>query len=224
MELSPARAKRGEYRQIESEHGYSSFKLQEAQDSDQSSDQSSAKISSDSESDSTRSEHPGPSKRKRSDKAKNTVTKAPRVLTFNPEDIVHPRSTSWAPPEVALYMQDHIRASFDKEVRARLRAECPRPDLDGKVTDTPDIDPAMVTFLKKWAKDPKKGLDRAWRSCQDKLLDLSGPLAKILELAYVLIRNNDVLDTRWTSEKFSTGFWFVVSLRSFGFPFWIRLL
>ncbi|KAJ1195391.1 hypothetical protein NDU88_004671 [Pleurodeles waltl] len=135
---------------IQKEHGYISAKLQEAQDSDQSSDQSSPKISSDSESDSARSELPGPSKRKRSDKAKNPAPKAPRVLNFNPEDIVHPRSSSWTPPlEVALYMQEHIRASFDKEVRARLRAECPRPDLDGKVTDTPDIDPTMVTFMKK---------------------------------------------------------------------------
>ncbi|KAJ1148390.1 hypothetical protein NDU88_001227 [Pleurodeles waltl] len=41
----------------------------------------------------------------------------------------------------------------------------------------------MVTFLKKYNKDPKKGIDRALRACQDKLLDISGPLAKILELA-----------------------------------------
>ncbi|KAJ1148108.1 hypothetical protein NDU88_000948 [Pleurodeles waltl] len=91
-------------------------------------------------------------------------------------------------------MQEHIRASCDKEVRARLRAECPRPDLEGKVTDTPDIDPTMVTFMKKWAKDPKKGLDRAWRSCQDKLLDLAGPLTKILEVAFISKESNTPID------------------------------
>lgn len=42
----------------------------------------------------------------------------------------------------------------------------------------------MLTYLRKYSKDPKKGIDRAWRSCQDKMLDLSGPLTKILELAF----------------------------------------
>lgn len=42
----------------------------------------------------------------------------------------------------------------------------------------------MITYLKKYAKDPKKGIDRAWRSCQDKLLDLSRPITKILEMGF----------------------------------------
>ncbi|KAJ1148326.1 hypothetical protein NDU88_001163 [Pleurodeles waltl] len=137
----------------------------------------------------------GLSKRKKTETAKAPPPKAPRVLTFSPEEIIHPRSSSWAsPPDVAEYLQNHFRAGFDKDMRARLRAECPRPDLEGKVTDTPDIDPTMVIFLKKWAKDPKKGLDRAWRLCQDKVLDLSGPLAKILEMAYVAKESKSPID------------------------------
>ncbi|KAJ1130219.1 hypothetical protein NDU88_008575 [Pleurodeles waltl] len=175
------------------EHGYSSSQAQDAYGSD--SDQSSSKSSSGSDSEEDLGARPGASKRKKSESTKAPPPKAPRVLTFSPEEIVHPRSSSWVPPpEVAEYLQNHIRAGFDKDVRARLHAECPRPDLEGKVTDTPDVDPTMVTFLKKLAKDPKKGLDRAWRSCQDKLLDLSGPLAKILEMAYVAKESQSPID------------------------------
>lgn len=41
----------------------------------------------------------------------------------------------------------------------------------------------MATFLQKYIRDPKKGIDKSWKNCQDKLLDLTGPLTKILELA-----------------------------------------
>ncbi|KAJ1204622.1 hypothetical protein NDU88_000062 [Pleurodeles waltl] len=61
--------------------------------------------------------------------------------------------------------------------------ECPRSSLVGKVADTPELDPSMATFLRKFAKDPKINLDRALRGCQDKLLDLSDPLTKMLDLA-----------------------------------------
>ncbi|KAJ1190952.1 hypothetical protein NDU88_000270 [Pleurodeles waltl] len=172
---------------IQKEHGYSFSQLQDAYGTDQTSDHSSSKLSSDSDSEVDLGDRPGPSKRKKTEKAKSPVSKTPRVLTFNPEDIIHPRSSSWTlPPEEVLYLQEHIRAGFDKDLRARLRAECPRPDLEGKVTKTPDTNPTMVTFMKKWAKDPKKGLNRAWRSCQDKILDLSRPLAEILEMAFLV--------------------------------------
>ncbi|XP_078514273.1 uncharacterized protein LOC144773243 [Lissotriton helveticus] len=109
----------------------------------------------------------------------------PPVLTFEPTDIVHPSSKSWLPaPEVAEYVQDHIRHSFDQEERSRLRSECPRPDLADKLADTPEVDPTILTYLRKFTKDPKKGIDRSWRLCQDKLLDLLGPLTKILDLGY----------------------------------------
>ncbi|KAJ1136732.1 hypothetical protein NDU88_003147 [Pleurodeles waltl] len=151
---------------IQKEHGYSSSQQHKAHETDQSSDHSSSKHSSDSDSEADLGNRPSTNKWKKSDKSKSPVPKDPRVLTFNPEDIVQPRSSSWTPPqEVASYIQEHIRAGFDKDVMARLRAGCPRPDLDGRVTDTPDIDPTMVTYMKKWGKDPKKGLNRAWRSC-----------------------------------------------------------
>ncbi|XP_078522992.1 uncharacterized protein LOC144792000 [Lissotriton helveticus] len=109
----------------------------------------------------------------------------PPVLTFEPTDIVHPNSKSWLPaPEVAEYVQAHIRESFDQEVRSRLRSECPRPDLADKLAETPEVDPTILTYLRKFTKDPKKGIDRSWRLCQDKLLDLLGPLTKILDLGY----------------------------------------
>ncbi|KAJ1146577.1 hypothetical protein NDU88_012843 [Pleurodeles waltl] len=68
---------------------------------------------------------------------------APKVLIFDPEDIIHPRSSSWTPPsEVAEYIQTHICHGFDKEIRSRLRSEWPRPDLPSK------LDPTLVTYLK----------------------------------------------------------------------------
>ncbi|KAJ1084539.1 hypothetical protein NDU88_004686 [Pleurodeles waltl] len=52
----------------------------------------------------------------------------------------------------------------------------------------------MVTFLKKYAKDPKKGIDRAWRGSQEKLLDISGPLTKILDLAIHAKESQEAVD------------------------------
>ncbi|KAJ1148775.1 hypothetical protein NDU88_001601 [Pleurodeles waltl] len=42
----------------------------------------------------------------------------------------------------------------------------------------------MFAFMKKQSKDPMKGLDRAWRNCQEKLLDILCPLTKTLERAF----------------------------------------
>ncbi|KAJ1163186.1 hypothetical protein NDU88_003649, partial [Pleurodeles waltl] len=53
---------------------------------------------------------------------------------FEPEGIYHPRSSEWRPDhKVAEYVASKIRQPLDKEVRARLRAECPRPSLSDKV-------------------------------------------------------------------------------------------
>ncbi|XP_044130591.1 uncharacterized protein LOC122923810 [Bufo gargarizans] len=41
----------------------------------------------------------------------------------------------------------------------------------------------MTPFLAKTGWNPRKGLDSALKSCQDKLLDIFGPLAKIFEMA-----------------------------------------
>ncbi|KAJ1119337.1 hypothetical protein NDU88_007523 [Pleurodeles waltl] len=128
-------------------------------------------------------------KRKKARKSGSSQTKErsrspPNPFQFNPEDIVHPWLANWAPAQAVVdYLHDKLWKGFDKQVRNRLWAECSRPAIPNKVVETPDIDPSMLSFLKTFAKDPKKGIDRAWRSCQDKLLDLSGPLAKILEMA-----------------------------------------
>ena len=109
----------------------------------------------------------------------------PLVLTFVPEEIEHPNSTDWTPPdEVVEYMDARLRKPLKKEVRSRLRSECPRPLLKGKASETPEIDPTIVTYMGKYSRDPRKGLDRSLKACQDKLLDMSGPLAKILEMGY----------------------------------------
>ncbi|KAJ1111236.1 hypothetical protein NDU88_008572 [Pleurodeles waltl] len=124
----------------------------------------------------------GPSKKKRQDRRLDPGPSPAKVLTFDPTEIVHPRSTNWSPlPEVTNYVQSHLSQGFYEEVMARLCSECPRA---GKVSDTPEVDPTMINLMKKWAKAPKKCLDRAWHPCQDKLLDTSGPLTKILELGF----------------------------------------
>ncbi|KAJ1119094.1 hypothetical protein NDU88_007280 [Pleurodeles waltl] len=96
--------------------------------------------------------------------------------------------------EVAHYVQERLRKSFDKDVCNMLRSECYRPSLFCKVADTPELDPSVATFLKKFTKDPKKGLDRAWRACKDKHLDISGPITKILELAVQVKESSMPLD------------------------------
>ncbi|KAJ1091282.1 hypothetical protein NDU88_004409 [Pleurodeles waltl] len=87
-----------------------------------------------------------------SSKAQMELAPPSNTFQFNPEDIVHPRSADWAPAqEVAEYLHGKLRRSFDKEVRNRLRAECPRLELPDKVVETPEIDASMLTFLNKFA-------------------------------------------------------------------------
>lgn len=140
-------------------------------------------------------ELPRPAKKKR--KTHHVSTPPPtKNLLFDPKNIVHPRSTDWVPcVEVAHYVQENLRQRFERDVRATVRSECPRPALLGKVADTPELDPNMASFLKKFSKDPNKGLDRAWKGCQDKLLDSSGPFTKILDAAVHAKDTNTVLDT-----------------------------
>ncbi|XP_069094160.1 uncharacterized protein [Pleurodeles waltl] len=115
---------------------------------------------------------------------------------FHPEELYHPRSSEWHPDKrVADYVASKIRQPLEKEVRARLRAECPRPTLPDRVAATPDLDPKLCTFFGKYVKDPKKGIDRSWRGCQDKLLDVLGPLTQIIQLAEWAKRSNSPLPT-----------------------------
>lgn len=102
---------------------------------------------------------------------------------LDPELLMHPWSSEWTPSvKVAGYVASRICTPMGKEARSHLRSECPRPSLDGKVAQTPELDPRMVTFLAKFIKDPKKGIDRSWRACQDKLLDALGPMTMILDM------------------------------------------
>ncbi|KAJ1114648.1 hypothetical protein NDU88_002883 [Pleurodeles waltl] len=76
---------------------------------------------------------------KRKKKAHHQEAPAPKVLTFEPEDTVHPRSSLWLPPpEVADYVEAHIRHSFDKDLRSRQRSECPRPIFPPKLPRPPN--------------------------------------------------------------------------------------
>ncbi|KAJ1137747.1 hypothetical protein NDU88_004144 [Pleurodeles waltl] len=79
-----------------------------------------------------------PCKRKKKSHYKEEPIPAPKVLTFEPEDIVHPRSSQWlTPAEVADNVESHIRHGFGKQARSRFRSECPRSDFSSKVTETP---------------------------------------------------------------------------------------
>ncbi|KAJ1184286.1 hypothetical protein NDU88_001094 [Pleurodeles waltl] len=128
---------------------------------------------------------PKPSgKRKQKSRTIEEDNQTQPTLSFDPESIIHPRSTEWVLCiEVAHYVQDKLCKRFYQDVCSTLRFECPHPSLLAKVVDKPESDLNLVTFIKKFTKDPKKDLDRAWKGCQDKLLDISGPIMKILELA-----------------------------------------
>ncbi|XP_044140287.1 uncharacterized protein LOC122930766 [Bufo gargarizans] len=103
---------------------------------------------------------------------------------FDPDVLHHPRSAEWLPADhVGKYLEYWVRRPLSKEARNKMRAECPRPIVPNKVCDTPVVDPKVTQFLAKSGWNPRKGLDSALRSCQDKLLDIFGPLAKLFELA-----------------------------------------
>ncbi|XP_078506884.1 uncharacterized protein LOC144767203 [Lissotriton helveticus] len=103
---------------------------------------------------------------------------------FDPTCIFRPQTSDWVPDKkTADNVAAKIRQPLSQEVRSRLRSECPRPSLPNGVASTPELDPKLCTFFAKYMKDPKKGIDRSWRACQDKLLDVVGPLTKIIELA-----------------------------------------
>ncbi|KAJ1211575.1 hypothetical protein NDU88_006933 [Pleurodeles waltl] len=54
-------------------------------------------------------------------------------------------------------------ANFGRREFLGEGSQQPRLQAVDKVADTPELDPSMATFLRKFAKDPKKGLDRAWQ-------------------------------------------------------------
>ncbi|XP_078496600.1 uncharacterized protein LOC144752592 [Lissotriton helveticus] len=108
----------------------------------------------------------------------------PKQKEFDPASIRHPNSTKWFPIDhVGEFFSARLRLPLDKSVRAKLKSECPKPSLPSHTTSTPSIDQPLITFFSKFGKDPRKGVDKAWSSCQDKLLDVVGPLARIFDLA-----------------------------------------
>ncbi|KAJ1155754.1 hypothetical protein NDU88_008483 [Pleurodeles waltl] len=103
---------------------------------------------------------------------------------LDPNDILHPWSSEWTPSEkVENDMASLIWKPMEKESHNCLRVECLHPSLDSKVALTPELDHRMTTFLQRFMKYPKKGIDWSWWACQDKLLDVLGPLTKILDMA-----------------------------------------
>ncbi|KAJ1207762.1 hypothetical protein NDU88_003152 [Pleurodeles waltl] len=122
-------------------------------------------------------------------------------LSFDPQAIIRPRSTEWIPyAKVVHYVQDRIRKGFDRDVCRTLRSECPCTSLLGKVVETPELDRNLATFMRKFSKDPKKGLDGAWKCFQHKLLDISGPITKNFELAVHAKEANAQLDVNAVLE------------------------
>ncbi|XP_078516741.1 uncharacterized protein LOC144781653 [Lissotriton helveticus] len=119
---------------------------------------------------------------------------------FDPMMIKHPLSPEWSPaPHVAEYVQMWLRKQIPKDVRLRLRSECPRPSLANKIALTPELDAKIIAFVAKGGRDPKKGLDKGLKMCQDRLLDLTGPLTKIFDMAeeaYVDKKDLDIEELR----------------------------
>ncbi|XP_056421517.1 uncharacterized protein LOC130361894 [Hyla sarda] len=105
------------------------------------------------------------------------------VPFFNPAQIIHPRSGDWTPnPQIDKFIALWLKKALDNKTRNKLRAECPRPSISEASTSTPELDPILVKYLQKSGKNPKKGIDRSFKLCQDRLMDLLGPIAKLLDL------------------------------------------
>ncbi|XP_040181002.1 uncharacterized protein LOC120914355 [Rana temporaria] len=114
---------------------------------------------------------------------------------FHPDAITHPRSGEWTPlPHVAEYVELWARKSLDRTARNKLRAECPRPSIPKKVVATPEVDPVLTKYLLKTGKFQKKGIERSFRSIQDRVLDLMGPLTKILNLSEQAAASGEPVD------------------------------
>ncbi|KAJ1155268.1 hypothetical protein NDU88_008002 [Pleurodeles waltl] len=127
---------------------------------------------------------PPPKKSKLSSSNSASMSDSQGVPMFDPSEIHHPQSTEWFPAEhVGEYVASRLRTPLDKQTRTKLRSECPRPLLHSNMSSTPSIDPSLITFFTKFGKGPRKGVDKAWSTCQEKLLDVVGPLKRIFDLA-----------------------------------------
>ncbi|KAJ1099752.1 hypothetical protein NDU88_004850 [Pleurodeles waltl] len=127
---------------------------------------------------------PPPLKKAKHASGSTVILDSEGVPMFDPGDIQHPNSTEWLPSDhVGDYVTARLRTPLDKQVRAKLKSEYPRPALSSKITATPAIDSSLLTFFTRYGKDPRKGVDKAWATCQDKLLDIVGPLTRIFDMA-----------------------------------------
>ncbi|KAM4698707.1 LOW QUALITY PROTEIN: uncharacterized protein WCC33_014241 [Rhinophrynus dorsalis] len=114
---------------------------------------------------------------------------------FDPRFLRHPKSSEWSLPDhLARYVHHWIRKPLEREVRNRLRAECPRPSLPDKVALTPEFDPTVLTFMSRSGRDPRKGIEKGLKTAQDKLLDVLGPLSQVLYFADLAMSDGSVLD------------------------------
>ncbi|KAM8977614.1 uncharacterized protein RCH25_047525 [Pelodytes ibericus] len=114
---------------------------------------------------------------------------------FDSDNLQHPRSAEWFPADhIAKYIAARVRKPLDKITRNKLRAECPRPTVPDLACDTPEVDPKIAQFLGKSGWKTKKGLDFSLRVCQDKVLDIMGPCAKIFELVETGLSNDTPVD------------------------------
>ncbi|KAM4698712.1 uncharacterized protein WCC33_014250 [Rhinophrynus dorsalis] len=154
------------------------------------------------------SDNPLPKKGKSSHTEQTDIPATSSILVdangdplFDPDGIKHPRSSDWTPrPHVAKYLEAWVRKPISRATRSKLRAECPRPVIPNKVCDTPELDSKMVQFIAKSGRDPRKGVDHALKSCQDKLLDILGPLTKIFELSEEALQSKSNVDTQVLRE------------------------
>lgn len=102
---------------------------------------------------------------------------------FSPDNIRHPNSSQWWPQHhVAKFIQKWVKHPLEREARNIMKAECPRPMVQDKLCLTPNLDPELIKFLFKLGRDPRKGMERSLKSCQDRLLDTLGPLCRLIDL------------------------------------------
>uniref|UniRef100_A0A8C5Q0D7 Reverse transcriptase domain-containing protein n=1 Tax=Leptobrachium leishanense TaxID=445787 RepID=A0A8C5Q0D7_9ANUR len=103
---------------------------------------------------------------------------------FDPVQVTNPRSTAWSPqPHVEKWVDAHLRLPMDRETRANLRAECPRPTTAGKTCITLEVDLDFQKYITTKGWSPKRGIDHAFRECEDKVLDVAAPLVHLFDVA-----------------------------------------
>ncbi|XP_053552097.1 uncharacterized protein LOC128643154 [Bombina bombina] len=104
-------------------------------------------------------------------------------------------SFTWAPADhIARYLQKYLRKPLTKPQREFLQRECPRPYLAGMEATTPEFDWEMKFFMLAYGRVPQSRADKCLQSVQDRLLDITGPLAQIFQLAEEAICTGSRLD------------------------------